>query len=291
MSALNNISQKRIVFEYYRYQLVPRSTLQASIDPRLNSIEEIIKRKNEFFKEVLLRAEFRSTKGSLPKRHVLSDPDELFWILLSNRRRTHYTKDFRTIRIEDEPYVNILLDNNQDRQVIAVSKNFEAFQDTNQAVKIISNSIGNLLSKHYNLELHINPIVRKEYFWDIVKNQKVERVNFEIVKPNIPSMSESFTDDFRDLIENTNSHITKVELNGPKQGHLENIEESNSKIASLVDYSSEGGGNTKIKVKGRRDLYHTAQGIKKESIKFDIELESANPQIVESYIKAILDKA
>ena len=49
---------KTFVFEYYRYQLVPKSTVQLSIDNVPYTVEEIKAKKNGYFAEVKAKAQF-----------------------------------------------------------------------------------------------------------------------------------------------------------------------------------------------------------------------------------------
>lgn len=57
---------KTFVFEYYRYQLVPKSTVQLSIDNVPYTVEEIKAKKNGYFAEVIAKAQFRSHRSNLP---------------------------------------------------------------------------------------------------------------------------------------------------------------------------------------------------------------------------------
>lgn len=279
---------EKITFDYYRYQLVPSKSINFDLfDPEVNNVEQLKIKKNFYFATVLNEVKFKSQKsGLLPYKQVLSR-SEIFFILLSNKVEKEIIKDFSIQKIITEPYVKIIIDNNPNNQIIAISRNFDAFYDTKAVVNIIQQSLGYLLSK-YNLTLHIQPIFKKEEFWSLVSEKKVDYITFEIIKPNITDIAGSFRDDLRTLIDSSNSHTTTLRLKAPEKGNLENVNPNNELIDSLVEYSAAGGGNIKVKLKYKKEVYQTSQSIMKEIVNFDIDLESSSPDAIYNALKLVL---
>lgn len=281
---------KTFVFEYYRYQLVPKSTVQLSIDNVPYTVEEIKAKKNGYFAEVIAKAQFRSHRSNLPYK-LIHKGDSLFYLLLCNVRNTAIYQDFKKKKVKSEPFVDILIDNDPQHQIIAISRNKDAFESSNVVIKILTQTFNKYLD-YFNVVLHIQPIVISSAFWTNIKHraQELDRITFELIKPNITNISERFKGDMRELIESTNSHETILSLHSPKRGTLDEINEKNDRVKALVDYSSEGGRNIKYKFKNDRKVYQTSDNIKVETIHTTFEAENATPDSLEFFIKSIMDK-
>lgn len=281
---------KTFVFEYYRYQLVPKSTVQLSIDNVPYTVEEIKAKKNEYFAEVVAKAQFKSHRNNLPYK-LIHKGDSLFYLWLCNVRNTAIYQDFRKKKVKSEPFVDILIDNNPERQIIAISRNKDAFENSNVVIRILTQTFNKYLD-YFNIVIHIQPIVTSSVFWSAIKSRgnELDRITFELIKPNITNISERFKGDMRELIESTNSHETTLSLRSPQRGTLDGINEKNERVKALVDYSSVGGGNIKYKFKNDRKVYQTSDNIRVESINTYFEAENASPDSLEFFIKSIMDK-
>lgn len=277
---------KIISFNYYRYQLVPKVSIQGQLDGRASSLEEIKKFKNKYFSEVLKGVTFNLSKGNLPYK-ILYQYKEKYFLLLSNIKKTSYVKDFKTFDIKSEPFVEILINNDPKVQIIAISKNPDAFVHTKTVAKIIETTLNFKLDRD-NVVLHIQPIFEKLDFWNVVKkNPYIEKITFEIIKPNISNISGIFKGELRELVEDTNSHQTLITLNAPNKSFLTDIKEENEKINDIVEYSAEGGGNIKIKFKSERKQYQTEQSIKNETFNTEFEIENAPKDIINKFINSV----
>lgn len=159
-------------FEYYRFQLVPKKVVQLSIDNVAYTYDEIKAKKNEYFSEVLTKTTFKGKKGNLPYR-IVYEKNNIFVLFLSNPKPYSYIHDFQKQQGTTEPFSIIVIDNNPENQLMAISRNTEAFSDTKTVVKILSQTINKHLD-HYNVVLHIEPIFQKEEFWKIVGGKKEE---------------------------------------------------------------------------------------------------------------------
>ena len=231
---------------------------------------------------------FNISKGNLPYKIVYED-NERYFLLLSNIKKTSYVKDFKTFDIKSEPYVEILIDNNPSEQLIAISKNPDAFVHTKTVAKILATVLNLKLDKD-NVELHIKPIFQKLDFWKIVHEKPfIQKITFEIIKPNISNISGIFKGELRDLVEDTNSHQTLITLNAANKSILTDIKEENKKINDIVDYSSEGGGNIKIKFKSERKQYQTEQSIKSDSFQTEFEIDNVPNNMIGAFIDNVFN--
>lgn len=79
--------------------------------------------------------------------------------------------------------------------------------------------------------------------------------------------------DLAQLSADTNSHRTDLKLNSSEGSTLE-INQENSLVNSLVEYSSQGGGDIVVKIKGLKKTIRTSKSVRE--ISFD-ELSIQNP--------------
>lgn len=277
-------------FEYYRFQLVPKKVVQLSIDNVAYTSDEIKAKKNEYFSEVLTKTTFKGKKGNLPYR-IVYEKNNIFVLFLSNPKPYSYIHDFQKQQGTTEPFSIIVIDNNPENQLMAISRNTEAFSDTKTVVKILSQTINKHLD-HYNVVLHIEPIFQKEEFWKIVggKKEEISMIRFELIKPNLTNISGCLKDELKRVIDTTNSHKTVVEFNAPARAALEDITPSNNDINGLVDYSANGGGNIGVKFKHDRKKYQTAESIKVELETTEVEIQNANPAQLDAFVDSICSK-
>jgi hypothetical protein len=276
-------------FDYFRYQLVPKKTIQTTIDGVASTYEDIKAKKNDYFAEVLKAVRFKNSKGDLPYK-LIHDEEKLFYIWLSNIRQKRYIQDFKETIVMTNPFVDILIDNTPTNQVIAISKNIDAFEDSKAVVKILIQTLNRYLDK-YNITLHIQAIFQKDEFWHIINARKsIKKITFEIIKPNISNISDVFRGELRELVEDTNSHQTLIVLNAPDNGALNCINQQNARIDSIVDYSAEGGGNIKVKFLNEKKTYQTEQSIKKEVITTQLIIEHATTSELNNFIQSVIEK-
>ena len=276
-------------FDYYRYQLVRKDYIEFNLFEKTYSTEEIKANKNIFFTKVLKEVHFANRKGKLPFKFNMAS-DNIYWIQLANIKSTTYISDFEEHSIMTEPYVNILIDNNPEKQVIAISRNSQAYTSTEQVVDIIQQALSIELKK-YNLKLYIAAINEHDSFWNIIKKTggQVTRIEIEIIKPNLSNISHSLKEDVRTLIEDTNSHLTTLKLESAEDGILSGITPENENLNGIVNYSSEGGGNIKVKVRGQKELIQTKKSIKKMRVKFDIDITTNKVDEIKDIVEGVLN--
>lgn len=240
---------RAIVFEIYRFHLLPITTKQISLfDDAILSNEELIERKNQFFDEIVQN--LQNNTQDLPIE-LYSSEDSSYLFRLANPKTTLIYRDFTEIHEKTEPYIYIIINTDPEIQKIAISRNSEAFS-TSSASKNILNKILTKYLLPYSLSIEFEQMFKSGTFWNYVKKYegRIKSIDFEIIKPNLSKISRAIKDSLKPLIESTNSHKTHLKLDAPKEGVLENINPENKLVDGLVSYSSEGGGNISMKIMG-----------------------------------------
>jgi len=280
--------KKRIPFKNYRYHLVPVKTDQLSIFNKDITVEELKEKKNQLFSEILLaNKSIRGINTAQLPIEIDYAKDGIFIMKLAVERKTTLYKDFKPLDYNNQPFIYIAINNDSGIQKILIEDNQSAFKRSSTVKNILQHAYSSLLAK-FDLTIHIEPVVDQGSFWDFVdKNQKkIEKLEFEIVKPNLANISKSLTEPLKQLIDITNSHKTSISLKAPENGVLENINKKNNQLNNLVNYSNEGGGDSiKMKLKGISKKVSTSTMIKETYID-SAEFESTNQlKLIETWTK------
>jgi hypothetical protein len=290
-------------FDLFRYQLLPTSIdneYQLSIfDKTINSRSELIENKNRIFAKVFQTFEDDGVNLIPPKEppyrivqliHPKRSTTEIIFRFIHfsdhymmgklgiNRAIPIHTKDFEVRRIDNWPNVRVLCNNLPNRQIIAIENNPQVFYRTTTVANIIEYNINKRL-KDYQLQVKVNPIFSSYDFWAIVNKyqQSITQVSFTMVTPNLSDISQNLELDLKAINRDTNTQITKMELNSSDDDHL-TISPNSSFIKSLVDYSSAGGGTINLKAKGVRRKITTQDSITEINID-EVELSGSEQEI------------
>ena len=247
---------KNLKFHIFRYHLNPLLNGIQHINGEDKSAEDLKKLKNN-----ILNTTIQNLNYYKDSRHPLKieyGEDNIFVIKIAQKKMIEHVENFKVSLISNEPFVYVLINNNPTIQKIAISENSNAFSDPS-AVRTLLNKILNRELSDKGICINIEKMFKKESFWQLIhgNHKKIQAINFKYIKPNLANISSSLSDIFKDFSNTLNSHESIMELKAPKNGHLENINESNEEINSLVDYISEGGGEAKVKIKGMRTSYST----------------------------------
>lgn len=268
-------------FNIFRYHLLPISqdSVQTSLFPRQTfSQEEVIERKNEFF-QITLNNISENKKIKTPM--IIHWNDEDYFVLkVANKKLTTIYKDFKSSDHPTEPFVYVLINNDPEVQKIAISENIQAFSNP-LVVKNVLSKVFNKELKELGLSITINNLFDKQDFWKIIENNtnKITYIDFQFVRPNLAKISKSLNEVFRNFSKDLNSHESHLSVKSPTNGVLENLDKENKTLKGLTDYSSNGGGNVKIKVKGYSKLFNTNE--KPVTVNVDeVNIEGVAEQII-----------
>ncbi|MBS4036163.1 MAG: hypothetical protein KGZ85_16995 [Ignavibacterium sp.] len=288
MSELN----KQETYFLYRYQLVPiTQKIQMTLDLGINSYEDLVNKKNDIFKSFLSSKKVTlKAKTEALYKIIYSDKDEFLIRIGSHKKLKRHNKEFNEESIEDYPNVLVYINNDSTKQFILIEKNNRAFTSPDVVATMLEQSFKNALLK-YQLALYIKPIIEKREFWKVVKeyDQKIRQLTFELIKPNLSNISKTLSEDLKSLQSNTNSHNTKLELNSAKGQVLENIDEDNQDIEGLVNYSSEGGGDIFLKIKGMKKKIKASKKVHKEITVQEIDIKGRTPEQVLTIFNQLME--
>jgi hypothetical protein len=269
-------------FELYRYQLLPASQQQQDLFHKTLSADEIRENKNRFFDSILNELPPFRYRGYEIKHKVMFHKDDWFIFKLGAHKSVDRdTEDFRRERIESWPNVTVLVHNNPDTQILAISRNLKAFSSTSTVAKIFERSLTPAL-RHFGLTIQVREQFEKNNFWSIIRQNagRITRVRFEMVAPNMSNISRTLKVDLRQLNRESNCQKANLELEALPGAALE-IKETNELMDGCVEYSSLGGGDIAIKVRGIKKEIRTSTTVK--SIEIDeLSLQAPNHNLFDS---------
>lgn len=276
--------ERTLNFHIFRYHLNPLSNDSQQIELFPNekkTPEELKERKNEFFSETLHELDFyKDERNPLKLEH---SENEYFLIKLAQRKTTRIVQDFEDFEITNEPFVYIIINNNPEVQKIAISENTEAFTEP-KVVKNILEKLFNKGLKKWGLGVSVEELFKKESFWKFVQahRQEIKLIDFKYIRPNMANISKSLPEDFRNFTDNVNSKESHIVLKAPENGILENIDKKNEAINGLVEYTSEGAGDIKLKIKGVKKRYSTKENPVTTKIS-EAQIEGPAEQVIKVY--------
>lgn len=252
---------KEILFTIYRYQLLPISNEpQLEIFGDINSLEDIIKKKNELFHDSIISMKLGKYRNTELTKKIIYDKNNLIILKLASKKEvTFENRQLEKETHEHWPSVIIIVDNDPSIQKIAVSPNIEAFSGTDVIKKILDNNINSILKK-FNLKMIRKDIFESKEFWDIINENKgkILSVEFQLVSPNMANISNTLKLDLKFLKERASVQETMLKLNSDPASTL-TIDQNNELIKSIVDYSSQGGGDISIKIRKLRKKIKTSK--------------------------------
>lgn len=283
MSPENHI----IHFELFRYQLLPLTRnvqMDMFLDDKfrsIKSVEELKERKNDIFCHVLTNFPTLQHRQAELNHKVDVDSPPWFVIEINTQKSLKREKpDFKQEKIDTWPHVVAIINNQPDVQIIAVSRNIRAFNSGDIVAKILQENLGRVLQQ-YLLSIQVEAIFEKSEFWHLVQEYqgRITSVNFELISPNMANISKALELDLARLNADTNSHRTDLKLNSSEGGALE-ISQKNPLVNSLVEYSSQGGGDIALKVKGIKKTIRTSKSVREITID-EISIQNITPERLE----------
>lgn len=279
-------------FNVFRYQILPITQdfeeFQTRFSPSIGSLSELKEKKNEFFLEAIKDLNnFKHTRAELIHKILLNKNDFIVIRLGVNRSILRNTRDFTREELEDWPSIWIAFNNNPDVQKIIVQIDHRVFYRTTTVAHIIEASLNQQLFS-YNLHCRINPTFEANQFWEIVDHytNRIVETEFFMVSPNLANISKGLKLDLRQLHANTNTQETTIKLQSDKSSNL-TLKKDDGFISTLVDYSSLGGGNISIKIKGIRKKIRTQDRVTEVTVD-GLELENIKQKDLLELFKKII---
>lgn len=246
------MSDKQIVFDLYRFHLHLIESDQIPIFTAEYTREELLENKNALLYSTIENLYENNTDFPIIQ---FNKNNETLVFGVANKKQLPYYQNFTKHSINSEPFVYIIINTNPESQKIGISRNIDAFSSESVALNVLLRVFNKHLKK-FGLKISFEKMYDKKEFWSLLNQYsgKIKMLRFEIIKPNMSSISHSIKDYLKPLIEKTNSQITKVSLEADKGETLDKITSKNEQLSSLVEYTSEGGGNVVLRVNDQTKL-------------------------------------
>lgn len=267
-------------FRAYRYQLLPLDRNETKDLYHARTANEIIDQKNTLFAETLNAFKNIRHRDSEIIVKVDKRSNDLFILRLApSRPLTRETPDSLKEKVENWPHIDALLLNAPDDQYLLIQDRVQAFGSTDTVANLIKRGTKSFLDK-LGLSLHIEPLFDKTYFWELVDEYKnrITWVEFEFITPNMANISKTLADTLKNLGKETNAVKEELSLSSDPDSSLD-ISPKNATIQGLVEYTSQGGGDITLKVKGIRKRMHTSKSTKEVHLS-GLELTASAEQII-----------
>lgn len=245
------MEKKKIKMQCYRYHLSPITTQQVDMFSVKKSNQELIAEKNKLFKESLEGTiKFENRKGKELTHRVLTTDEDMLLLELANKKSLKFFKDWNQNEIETAPFIILAFWNSPDKQYLVIQHNSNVFSNTDTVSKLLSKSLNQYLRQSY-LQIEIFPLIDEKSFWGMLSKyeKRIYQLSFDIVF-NISYARSRFREDFKKLSTQTNSVKSKVELNAPEQGVLENLNKNNQELAQLGELTQDGMSGISLRARG-----------------------------------------
>ena len=275
------------IFRAYRYQLLPLDRNETKDLYHDYSAEQIISRKNQFFAEALThlpRVNHKRVEVNISIHEIQQD---FFRIHLApSRPLTRETTDFRREKVENWPHIDAYILNRPEDQLLIIQDRPTAFASTDTVANIIFRGTRGVLDK-IGLSLQIEPLFNKAYFWSLVNqySNRITWVEFEFVTPNMANISKTLASTLKSLGKETNAVKEQLTLRSDPSSSLD-ISQTNPTIQGLVEYTSHGAGDIKLKIKGIRKRFQTSNS-RREVHLSGVEITADAKDIVEIIREAL----
>lgn len=277
---------KKLIFNSYRFQIVPTSkSIQVSFSPlNINSVEDLVKQKNNILKRYLDKGNLLASCKQEFTCRVNSKNDDIYIFRVGFKKQLERTKkDFKKEKLEDWPNVLVVLNNNPNVQKVLIQHNPRLAQDSSTILNKIKQSLNDYL-RPFQLYVSIEPLFEEREFWSLVKENwnKITVCDFELFSPNLANISGKITDEMKQLLKKSNSVKSHLKLESEAHSSLD-LSEENPQLVGLVNYSSEGGGNIRLKIRGYTRYKNTAKNVKQITID-EMEISAENLEIVKKIL-------
>jgi hypothetical protein len=283
---------KNIAFDLFRYQIIPiNRDLQLNFFEDIKSLDDLLKQKNSIFVKALSNVQyFKSRRSTIRHKLLYEGADSFLYKFAANRSITRETEEFTEEELSNWPSVYVFIWNAPNKQIIAVQERWNAFQQTEIVVKSIIDAVDSYLGE-YNLRARFESIFSEHVFWDVIEGNKgkIKDIKFELITPNLANISDVLSEELKDFARGTNTAQTNLDIIADPASSII-IDKDNPKIKGLVQYSSQGGGNISIKLRGVSKRMHTKKSKKRFEID-EVEISGKNDQQFVNLLKGLFDNA
>lgn len=242
-----------IRFTIYTYSFKP---INAPIEkemykPDIN-LEESVKNKLEIFGSFFnFDSHIILKYGNQQYDHnVVAKREDIIVMQIANNSKLVHEHNFNR-REEDHPSLYVLIDNREDRQIIAIENRTQAFAETKTVANILMENFNRLLWE-YGLELTIDAKFHTHEFWDVAAECKdgVASVKFKFPYPNLAVISDLVGEYYKQVAKSTNGEPTTILTARPKERLT--LEEGDTLVEKMISAASASGKLIMMRPKGQR---------------------------------------
>lgn len=240
-------------YKLYRYQFSPIQSKTQSLFPVNNgkmTDEELMQKKQTLFASLFNEdVELKFKKGNKLYNHkMLFNQGGFFVFKIANDKIVNLEENFKKCKHEYSPSCNVIIDNRNDVQYIAVEEKKNVFTSTDIVSSILQNTFSKYLQP-YRLNITIRRIYDETDFWTIVAGNpnSIEKVRFRFAYPNLPVLNKNVKEAIAEVSKSTGSGNSELTLEAQKGASL-NISKDDVHVSSLVQMSADGGEEIKIKI-------------------------------------------
>jgi hypothetical protein len=281
--------QKTLAFDLYRYQILPiERRLQRELFGGYTSMEELLAAKNDLFLRELLGVEnFKTSKTQIRHEVLFSSEEMALMRFAAGRSLKLETEDFSKEQVENWPSFLVFLWNRPDQQLLAIQERQNAFATTDVVAKALGSAINPPLGK-MNLRWYCKPLFSERNFWELLgENEgRIKEIRFEIITPNMSNISDSLEKDLVQFAKDSNAVESKIDLKADPNSSIL-ISEDDPRVKGLVEYSSKGGGDITLRLRGVSKLVHTKESKKRIDIP-EMDIEGLDSSEVADILKNLL---
>ena len=237
----------------YRYQFSPIQSNIRSLFPveaaNMSDKELMLKKQTLFSSLFNENVELKFKKGNKIYNHkILFSQGGFFVFKIANDKIVNLEENFKKCKHEYSPSCNVIIDNRNDVQYIAVEEKKNVFTSTDVVSSILQNTFSKYLQP-YRLNITIRRIYDETDFWTIVAGNpnSIEKVRFRFAYPNLHVLNKNVKEAIAEVAKSTGSGNSELTLEAQKGASL-NISKDDAHVSSLVQMSADGGEEIKIKI-------------------------------------------
>lgn len=217
-------------------------------------VQDSLERKQELTSEVLdnnekLKFKFNTVEYA-HKMYIGQNGIYVLRIANTGHKPAKVENNFKVMKQQNHPSCIVIIDNRQDRQIIAIEHNSAFGKDPSLAV-IIQTTLRKAL-QNYRLTLDVTQKYHTSEFWQVVDNSMMLRgidyVDFPFAYPNLPEISDMVGEYMNNIARQTNSEPT-LKLKGQNNESV-NLSREDQWLLSAIKACAASGRPILIKPKG-----------------------------------------
>lgn len=217
-------------------------------------MQDSLDRKQELTSEVLdnnekLKFKFNTVEYA-HKMYIGQNGIYVLRIANTGHKPAKVENNFKVMKQQNHPSCIVIIDNRQDRQIIAIEHNSAFGKDPSLAV-IIQTTLRKAL-QNYRLTLDVTQKYHTSEFWQVVDNSMMLRgidyVDFPFAYPNLPEISDMVGEYMNNIARQTNSEPT-LKLKGQNNESV-NLSREDQWLLSAIKACAASGRPILIKPKG-----------------------------------------